>query len=72
MKYKNRFAQIGLTLLLCVMWYSSILLIINIWNTSLLTAGGILSIFFIMGLFGGLVLASIILFYIIIVVGDWK
>jgi hypothetical protein len=72
MKYKNRLAQIGLALFLCAMWYCFISLVINIWNTSLLTAGGVLSIFFIMGLFGGLIVASIILFYIIIVVGDWK
>jgi hypothetical protein len=72
MKYKNRFLQFGCILVLCAMWYGFISLIINIWNTSLFTVGGILSIFFVIGMSILLCIMSIILIIIIIEVGDWK
>jgi len=72
MKYKNRLAQIGFTSLLCAMWYGFILLITNLWNTSLITVGGILSIFFIIVMSVLLCIVSLILIVIIVVVGDWK
>ena len=72
MKYKNRLAQIGFASLLCAMWYGFILLINNLWNTSLITVGGILSIFFIIGISVLLCVMSLILIVIIVIVGDWK
>jgi prolipoprotein diacylglyceryltransferase len=72
MKYKNRIAQIGCILTLFAMWYGFISLIINIWNTSLFTVGGILSIFFVIGMSILLCVMSIILFAIMVAIGEWK
>jgi hypothetical protein len=72
MKYKNRLAQIGFISLFCAIWCLFIFLIINIWNTSLFTVGGILSIFLVIGLFIVMCILSIILFAIMVAVGEWR